>query len=171
MSLLAILAPLALQAGLPVLEKILSRKIGDAGGNLAGEAIRAIAAQMKVEPDQIEAAVVDTPGRVIEAMRVVEQQSPELTALYAAGLQGQFALLQADAAEPLWARAWRPLGMYLIMFLWTWNIVLLHVANAIWKIALPPAPFDALGWLTGVYFSLYMGGHTIKDVIGKWVGK
>lgn len=165
------LAAIALQAGLRTLEKILSRKIGDAGGQLATEAISAIAAQMNVAPDAIEGVYAETPGRVIEAMREVERMTPELTALYAAGLQGQFALLQAESAEPLWARAWRPLGMYLILFLWTWNIVLLHIANAIWKIALPPAPFDALGWLTGVYFGLYMGGHTIKDVIGKWVAK
>lgn len=169
MSILAILAPVALQAGLPILEKILSRKIGDAGGQLAAEAIRAIAAQLKVEPEAVETVYSETPGRVIEAMREVERMTPELTALYAAGLQGQFALLQAESAEPLWARAWRPLGMYLILFLWTWNIVILHVCNAIWKIALPPAPFDALGWLTGVYFGLYMGGHTVKDVVQKWV--
>lgn len=171
MSLFATLAPLALQAGLPVLEKILSRKIGDGAGELAGEVIRALAAQMQVEPSEIEAIAEETPGRVLDAMRVVEAQSPEITALYAAGLQGQFALLQAEAAEPLWTHAWRPMGMYLIMFLWTWNIVILHVANAIWKIALPPAPYDALGWLTGVYFSLYMGGHTLKDVVQKWVTK
>lgn len=165
------LATIALNAGLPVIEKILSRKLGDAGGQLATETIRAIADRLHVEPDAVEAEAEARPGAVIEAMREVERMTPEMTALYAAGLQGQFALLQAESAEPLWARAWRPGGMYLVMFLWLWNIVILHVANAIWKIALPPAPFDALGWLTGVYFSLYMGGHTIKDVIGKWVTK
>lgn len=165
------LATIALQAGLPILEKILSRKIGDAGGQLAAEAIRAIADRLHVTSEAVEAEAEARPGAVIEVMREVERMTPELTALYAAGLQGQFALLQAESAEPLWARAWRPLGMYLILFLWTWNIVILHVANAVWKIALPPAPFDALGWLTGVYFGLYMGGHTIKDVIGKWVTK
>ena len=25
------------------------------------------------------------------------------------------------------------------------------------------------GWLTGVYCSLYMGGHTLKDVVSKWI--
>lgn len=165
----ATLAGIALNAGLPVLEKILSRKLGDAGGQLATDALRAIAERLKIAPEDVEAEADRRPGAVIEAMREVERMTPELTALYAAGLQGQFALLQAENAEPLWARAWRPLGMYLILFLWTWNIVLLHVANAIWKIALPPAPYDALGWLTGVYFGLYMGGHTVKDVVQKWM--
>lgn len=163
------LATIALNAGLPVIEKILSRKLGDAGGQLATEVIRAIADRIGVPPETVEAHAESYPGAVIDAMREVERMTPEMTALYAAGLQGQFALLQAESAEPLWARAWRPLGMYLILFLWTWNIVILHVCNAIWKIALPPAPFDALGWLTGVYFGLYMGGHTVKDVVQKWV--
>lgn len=165
------LAQIALNAGLPVLEKLLSRKIGDQGGQLAGEVLRAIADRLHVAPEQVEAEIDSRPGAVIEAMREVERMTPEMTALYAAGLQGQFALLQAESAEPLWARAWRPGGMYLILFLWAWNIVLLHVANAIWRIALPPAPYDALGWLTGVYLSLYMGGHTLKDVVQKWVTK
>jgi hypothetical protein len=164
------LAAIALNAGLPVIEKVLSKKLGDAGGQLAAEFLGAIASRLGVEPAQVEAVAEAEPGRVITAMREVEKISPELTALYAAGLQGQFALMQSES-EPLWARLWRPLGMYLILFLWAWNVVILHVANAIWKIALPPAPFDALGWLTGIYCSLYMGGHTVKDVMQKWVAK
>lgn len=167
----AALAAIALNAGLPIVEQILSGKLGDTGGQLAGDVLRAIAGRLGVEADQVETVAVDQPGRVIAAMREVEQTSPEITALYASGLQWQMAQLQAESAEPLWARAWRPLGMYLILFLWLWNIVALHVANAIWKTALPPAPFDALGWLTAVYCSLYMGGHTLKDVMAKWVGK
>lgn len=165
------LVALALQAGLPILEQVLSRKLGDRNGTLAMTVVRAIADRAGTTPAEIEALSETTPGRVIEAMQEVERMTPELVGLYAAGLQGQFALLQAEAGEPLWTRAWRPGGMYLVMFLWLWNIVILHVANAIWKTALPPAPFDALGWLTGIYFSLYMGGHTVKDVIGKWVSK
>lgn len=165
------LAAIALNAGLPIIEKVLSGKIGDAGGELAGEFLRAIAGRLGVEPEQIETVAEDQPGRVIAAMKEVERISPEMTALYAAGLQLQTAQLQAESVEPAWMRAWRPGGMYLILFLWAWNIVILHVANAVWKIALPAAPFDALGWFTAVYCSLYMGGHTLKDVMSKWVGK
>ncbi len=166
-----VLAQLALQSGLPIIEKLLSRKLGDKGGQLAAEVLRAIAGRAGVPPDDVELLVdVDKP-RILDAMREVEKQSPELIALYAAGVQGQFDLLQAEQADSAWTRAWRPGGMYLILFLWAWNVVILHVCNAVFKIALPPAPFDALGWLTGVYCSLYMGGHTIKDVIGKWVTK
>ena len=163
------LVALALQAGFPVIEKLLTKKLGGQNGELAAQIIRSIAERAGVIPEQIELAAEERPEKIIDAMREVERMTPELVGLYAAGLQGQFALLQLESEEPLWMRAWRPGGMYLVMFLWFWNIVALHVANAIWKIALPPAPYDALGWLTGIYFSLYMGGHTVKDVIGKWV--
>lgn len=165
------LAQIALNAGLPIIEQILSKKLGDAGGQLASQTLRAIAERLKVEPEAIEAEADRSPGAVIDAMREVERMSPEMIALYATGLQGQFALLQAESTEPFWSRGWRPTGMWLILFLWAWNIVILHVANAVWKIALPPAPFDALGWLTGVYCSFYMGGHTLKDVVQKWMTK
>lgn len=163
------LVALALNAGVPVIQKILSGRLGDAAGTLAGEVIHKIADQLQIAPEEVDAVAEQYPGKVIEAMRSVEVTAPDL--LWQAGLQGQFALLQSEATEPAWMRAWRPLGMYLIMGFWAWNIVGLHVLNAIFKIALPPAPWDALGWLTGVYFSLYMGGHTVKDVVSKWVAK
>ena len=71
---------------------------------------------------------------------------------------------------PGWKAAWRPLGMYFVMVLWAWQVVILHVCNAIWKIALPPMPYDQLVTFTGLYMGLYMGGHTLKDMASKWVG-
>ena len=68
-------------------------------------------------------------------------------------------------------RAWRPLGMYLIGFLWLWNVVLLHVANAIWKIALPPVEFAVLLQISAIYMGLYMGGHTVKATVQNFMKK
>jgi hypothetical protein len=50
-------------------------------------------------------------------------------------------------------------------------VMLLHVANAIWKIALPPMPWDQLIYFSGLYMGLYMGGHTVKDVVAKMVSR
>lgn len=162
-----ILAQLALQSGLPIIEKLLSRKLGDQGGQLASEVIRAIATRAGVGPEEVEALAEVDPPRALDAMREVERQSPELLALYAAGVQGQFDLLQAEQADPAWMRAWRPGWMYLLGFLWLWNLVLLHIANAFWKIALPPQPTDVLLGLTSLFLALYMGGHTVLRALGK----
>lgn len=165
------IAALALNAGLPIIEKVLTGKLGDTGGQLAAEVLGAIAKRVGVSPDQLDGVADQQPGQVIDAMRKVEAMSPEIVGLYAAGLQGQFALLQAETAEGGWKAAWRPAGMYLLGFLWLWNVVLLHVGNAIWKTALPPMPFPELFQVSGLYMGLYMGGHTLKDVASKWVGK
>lgn len=165
------LIALALKSGLPVVEKLLSKKIGDQDGQLATSVIKAIADRVGTTPEGLPAATEEMPGRVIEAMREVERATPDMIAAYDRDMQLQLATLAAEQDEPVWMRAWRPAGMYLLGFLWLWNSVMLHVANAIWKIALPPMPFADLIQLSGLYMALYMGGHTVKDVVKTWVAK
>ena len=43
--------------------------------------------------------------------------------------------------------------------------MIVHVANAIWRIALPPTDFTVLVGMSSVYMALYMGGHTLKDFV------
>lgn len=164
---MSVLGAIALQAGLPILEKLLSKRIGDEGGKLATQVIQTIAERAGTTPDQIEAFAEATPGRVIDAMREVERAAPELIAAYDRDLQLQLAALAAEQDDPAWMRAWRPGWMYLLGFLWLWNLVILHVANAVWKIALPPLPTTDLLALTGLFLSLYMGGHTVLRALGK----
>ena len=164
------LAALALKSGLPVIGAILKGKIGGAGGELATQVIEALAKSARVAPDQLEGLIETAPGKIVDAMREVEPMTPELIALYQKGLEHQNQLLMAEQEEGGWKAAWRPLGMYFVMVLWAWQVVILHVCNAIWKIALPPMPYDQLVTFTGLYMSLYMGGHTLKDMASKWVG-
>ena len=166
-----ILADMALKAGLPFVDKLLRRKLGDRDGQLVGQVVTAIAARAGLRPDELETVADTTPGRVIEAMRAVEASTPDMIAAYDRDLQLQLATLEAEQDEPVWMRAWRPAGMYLLGFLWLWNSVLLHVANAVWMTALPPMPFTDLIQLSGLYMALYMGGHTVKDVVKTWVAK
>lgn len=165
------LLPLVIQVGAPLVRQILTRKIGGDKAELASEVIDLIAARAGVSRPVLEAMAEDNPEPVKDAILEVEAEAPELLALYAQGLEGQFALLQAERQDPIWYRAWRPLGMYFIIFLWLWQIVLLHVLNAYFKIALPPADWTSLVTLTSLYFGLYMGGHTIKDVATKWAAR
>ncbi|MCU0902430.1 MAG: hypothetical protein MUE83_00965 [Tabrizicola sp.] len=164
------LVAIALQAGFPMIKAILERKLGDKGGALVADVIGAVANRAGVAPEQLETVAVETPGKIIDAMRQVEPMTPELVALYTSGLQHQFDLLQAEMAEGGWKAAWRPAGMWFILFLWFYQIVGLHTANAIFKIALPAAPWEHLITFTGFYMALYMGGHTIKDVVANLAG-
>jgi hypothetical protein len=166
------LAAIALNAGFPIIEKILTRKLGAANGQLANAVVEAIATRVGVPAGQLEDVQRDAPGRLVEAMRDVERNVvPEQINLMIAENEARLAMFTAEQEGPAWVSAWRPAGMYVLGFLWLWNSVFLHVANAIWKTALPPMPFEQLIQLSGLYMGLYMGGHTVKDVIGKWVGK
>jgi hypothetical protein len=164
------LASLAGSAGIKIIERIIGQRLGDGAGQLAGQVLGEIAAQVGVPVDRLEQAAIDQPPAVIDAMRNVEARTPELIALYAAEVELQKQALAAEAGESVWMRAWRPGGMYMIGLLWIWNTIVLHVCNAIWKIALPAMPYDQLVQLSGLYMGLYMGGHTVKDAISKWVG-
>ncbi|ETD85769.1 hypothetical protein ACTTAF_06235 [Rhodobacter capsulatus] len=164
------LVTLAGSAGLKIVEKIIANKLGDGAGQLAGDVLGAIAEQVGVPVDQLDQAAEDQPVVVTRALMTVEERSPELIALYAAGLELQKAQLAADAAEPRWMRAWRPAGMYLLGLFWIWSVIIVHVVNAAAGTALPPVPLDQLVQISGLYMGLYMGGHTIKDAMTKWAG-
>lgn len=162
------LADVALSAGFPIIRAVLERKLGDTGGGLVSDVLAAVAGRAGVMPEALEDLAATNPGKVIDAMRVVEPMTPELVALYAKGLEHQNALLMAEQEEGGWKANWRPLGMYFVMLLWAWQVVILHVCNAIWKIALPPMPWEQLVTFTGLYMGLYMGGHTLKDMATKF---
>lgn len=164
------LVTLAGSAGLKIVEKIIANRLGDGAGQLAGDVLGAIAEQVGVPVDQLDQAAEDQPAVVTRALQTVEDRSPELIALYAAGLELQKAQLAAEAAEPLWMRAWRPAGMYLLGLFWLWSVIIVHVVNAAAGTALPPVPLDQLVQISGLYMGLYMGGHTIKDAMTKWAG-
>ena len=162
------LLSLVAQVGAPFIQKALSEKLG---GPLATEVLRGIADRAGVSPAALDDAARDQPDLIRQAIAETEARAPEIIALQEAELDAKLAIFESERTEPVWVRAWRPLGMYGLGVLWFWNVIFLHVANAYWKIALPPMPFEHLMGISALYMSLYMGGHTIKDVAGKWVGK
>lgn len=163
------LISLAVQVGAPLIRDVLTKKIGAGNAQLATDVLDLVAHHAGVDVADLERKAQTNPDLVKDAILNAEADVPGIVALYTAGLEGQFALLKAEAKGPLWTWAWRPMGMYVIGFLWMWNVVLLHVANAIWKIALPPADFSVLMQISGLYMALYMGGHTFKDFVStKW---
>lgn len=161
----AALLAVATQIGAPLIRRVLSDRIGAQNTELATSVVEAVARRAGVGVSDLDWLAEDDQTSLVDAVRETEAAMPEMLALYAQGLEGQFALLQAEQKGPWWGWAWRPAMMWLLAVLWLWNIIALHVANAIWKIALPPTDSATLLGLTSVYMALYMGGHTIKDVM------
>ena len=162
-----ILLSLASTVGAPLIERVLAGKIGGGNAELVGAVVRRIAEHAGSTPEELEAQASVDPEIVEAAIAATEKAAPELIALYAAGLEGQFALLQAEMREPVWTWAWRPIWMYGLLAMWVWNLIGLHVANAVWKIALPQVDLSMLLGLSTLFLGLYMGGHTVKDAVGK----
>lgn len=168
----AALISLAAQIGAPLVRDILARKIGGENAELAETVVKAVAERAGLPVGELAGAATapgaDT-GPVGDAIRDVNiELAPELVALHEAELAAKVRIFEAERGDPLLARIWRPMGMYFTFLLWAWNTMILHVANAWWKIALPPTPWDVLLAWTGLYLSLYMGGHTVKAVAESW---
>ena len=146
-----------------MVRKILSGKIGASETNLVFDVLNQIASRAGVQVSQLEATAKTDPDGIMEAIKQTEQMAPEMIALYASGLEKQFALAMAETDGPWWQSAWRPFWMYFLMFLWFWSAVAVHMINAIMKWSVPPMDLTVLLSLTGLFMALYMGGHTIKD--------
>ena len=162
-----ILASVAASVGAPLVERILAGRIGAENAGLVSGMIGAIASHAGTTPEALPELQRTEPDVLAGAVAAAEADAPELLALYAAELESKTTLLLAEMKEPRWTWAWRPLGMYGIGALWFWNVVVLHVLNAVFKVALPQMPLGELFNLTALFLGLYMGGHTVKDAVGK----
>ena len=163
-----ILISLATQVGAPLVRQILSRHLGPENGRLAQRVVSAVAERVGVDVDHLETFARDNLKQVETAISEVEVAVPEMLQLQMIEADAREALLLADAEKGGWHAWWRPGWMYLLGVFWIWQVIGLHVLNAIFKIALPPAPWEYLMGVTAVITGLYMGGHTIKDVAKTW---
>jgi hypothetical protein len=156
----SIIVSAAAKVGAPFVKSILEKHVGGLAGSLAGTVIDQVAGRLGVEPEAISS--VDQVA-LERAVSDVEAASPELIALYEAGLKGQFDLLQAEQTEGFWPSAWRWGWMYLLALLWICAFLLFPLLRAC-GITLDPIDTATLITLTGWFISLYMGGHTVKEI-------
>ncbi|MCB5204237.1 hypothetical protein LH464_17360 [Neorhizobium sp. T786] len=157
---LAVILGAAAKVGAPLIKAIVGKHVGPLAGSLAGDVVEQIASRAGIQPEALPDA---NPALVEEAVREVEHAAPELIALYQAGLTGQFALLQAEQAGGFWESAWRWGWMYLLAFLWSCAFLIFPLLRAS-GFAVDPIDSATLMTLTGWFISLYMGGHTVKEI-------
>jgi len=160
-----ILIAVAAKVGAPLVKSILEKKIGGKAGEIGGAVIDAIAGKAGAAPEDLPKL---PPGELEDAVRQVEAEAPELIELWAQGLSGQFALLQAEQKEAWYQSAWRWGWMYLLALFWVWRIMIAPYVNWHLRRLYDSAPelidYAILLTLTGWFISLYMGGHTLKEL-------
>lgn len=162
----ALAGPLS-RAGLTILAGALG---GPAGGIVATVGPEILKALGVGTPEEAADVIAAHPDAAREALApIVAANRDELMLAAMAHLR---ATTEAEQRGPAWERAWRPGWMYLLGFLWTWSLVVAPTLNALdHALGIPVAPFDVLFGLSALYVGLYMGGHTAKDVVGKWTGR
>jgi len=158
-ALAGILAGIAAEIGAPLVRDILTKRIGATGGALAETVIRKVAEKAGAQPEALETL---PPDKLSEAIMDVETEAPEMLALYQVGLEGQFALLQAEAKEGFWQSAWRWGWMYLLGLFWTCLVLVFPLIKALTGVAIDSVDIAIVMTLTTWFISLYMGGHTVK---------
>jgi hypothetical protein len=170
-ALAGILIEAAAKVGAPIVKGALERYLGPAGGAIGGVVIDTIAREAGVRteqlehlpPHQVEAAVARAEPRVAELVLAEVEQQREANRL-------MLAELEAAGTHGTWSWAWRPATMWLIGALWLWSLAVVPVVNAATGAAIP-LHLSELTFLTGIYLGLYMGGHTAKEIAGKWADR
>lgn len=154
------IASIATKIGAELVGNALGDKFGPLGGQLAEAVIGEVAGRLGVPP----ADIPNQPSVQIEAaVEDVELHMPELIALWSRGLDGQFALLQAEQAEGGWTSNWRPGWMYLLALFWFVRFLVVPFLDSTGETNLADAmPAEIMLTLTGWFIALYMGGHTVK---------
>ncbi|MEO9612618.1 MAG: hypothetical protein ABJG86_09805 [Nitratireductor sp.] len=154
----SLIATIAAKVGAELVGKAVGGRFGEAGGRLAEQAIETVAEKLGVPVDQ----VPDQPEtRIEEAVLETEALMPELIELWSQGLDGQFALLQAETSAGFWQSAWRWGWMYLLAVFWIFHILIFPIA-ATAGLVVERINVAVLLTLTTWFISLYMGGHTVK---------
>lgn len=160
-ALAAILIGVAGKVGAPIVKELLERHIGGTGAAIGGAVIDAIAGKAGVPPDGLPGLPAD---QLEAAVRAAEADTPELILAWARQQELANELMRAEMDKgPVMSWAWRPLTMWLIMFLWAWSLVIVPMVNAALAASVP-IYLQELIWLTTAYMALYMGGHTVKEL-------
>jgi hypothetical protein len=72
-----------------------------------------------------------------------------------------------DERGSLFSWGWRPAMSWMLLFLWSWNGVILPVVNATAGASSSWIPWEQLLGFAGLGLAIYGGGHTIKSVLGR----
>lgn len=164
----SVLAPILVNLGAPILGSILRNRIGGVAGDASARVIEALAQEFGAQPN--EEAIADAIRADAQAATKVQAIESERRAEWIAYLTMATAernrmLKREDERESLFSWSWRPAMSWLLLFLWSWNGVILPLINATTGSSIAPIPWEHLLGFAGLWLAIYGGGHTIKSVL------
>lgn len=169
MDITSVLIGMAADVGAPLVKQILENKFGPGSGQLAETVIKSIANQADTPVQDLPDVIANSPELIRDAIITTEGLAPELVGLYTRGLEGQFALLQAETREGPLQSGWRWGWMYLLGVFWIFYFLIFPILNAVLAALGSVVRIEALEasillTLTSWFIALYMGGHTVKEL-------
>ena len=163
-----LLVGIAAKIGAPLVRGVLEKSIGRTGAELAGEIIEAIAERAGTTAQNLPELGEDKLG---EAIAKTEADMPAILSAWNESQRMALDLQKAEMERGGWfSWSWRPAGMWLILGLWFWAMLVHPLANAAGA-ALGPPDLAVLMNFTALFLALYMGGHTVKAVVDSWAGR
>jgi hypothetical protein len=155
--------PLA-NAGLKILGGIIGGKAGPIVTTVGGAVLKELGVST---PEQAVRKIETDPEAVARLTRLEAERGPEWAAVALAEQRMAERLAGRESEHGGFAYWWRPGGMYLNLYLWLQNTMLTPVVfNGVLKLQVPTIPWEHLIAFTAVYCGLYMGGHTVKAILG-----
>jgi hypothetical protein len=160
----SIIAGIAAEIGATTVKRLIEQRAGKGAAEIAGTVIDVVAEKAGVPVGDLPGLAERDRKRVQSAVLEAEADAPELLELWSKGLEGQFALLQAETREGFWKGFWRWGWMYLLAIFWIWRIIVLPIVNAHAVVPIETIDVAVLLTLTSWFMGLYMGGHTLKEL-------
>jgi hypothetical protein len=164
---LSSLAPILVSLGAPILGSILRTNVGGIAGEASAQVVEALAQAFGAQPtpEAVKAAIEADPKAATKVQAIERERSAEWVAyLTMATSQRDRMLDREDQRGSVFSWGWRPAR--LLLFLWSWNGVILPVVNATAGASIVPIPWEHLLGFAGLWLAIYGGGHTIKSVLG-----
>jgi hypothetical protein len=146
-------------AGAPVIGGLFGGPLGAQIGSIVGTALG-----VPPTPEAIGGIVQSNPGALqqLEASR-----SAEWATYMAAAQAAQSALAMKELDRSFFYAGWRPGMSWLLMGLWLLNCFITPFANAAWGAAIPLIPWEHLLGFSGLWLTIYGGGHTLKSILAR----
>jgi len=167
--LLAILGPILLQVGAPILKRVLEKEVGGTAGEVGSVVVDTIATKLGVEPtaEAIKKEFDGDPDGTGAVIRDVEASRDWIMYMAAANAGRDRLLEREDARESFFSWGWRPAMSWLVIFLFGWAMVLVPTVNAAFGSNLVPPSTEDILQFAGIWLVIYGGGHTAKSLWGK----
>jgi hypothetical protein len=147
---------------------ILRTNVGGVAGDASAQVIEALAKAFGAQPtpEAVKAAIEADPQAAAKIQAIERERSVEWVAyLTMATSQRNRMLDREDERGSVVSWGWRPAMSWMLLFLWSWNGVILPIVNATAGASIASIPWEHLLGFAGLWLAVYGGGHTIKSVL------